>query len=115
MKIISLLTLFFTANILLSQQLPQFTEYDANLSMYNPAYTGMKGKMYGNFSGRIQWAGMEGNPNTYAGLYEHQIGKNSVGGSFMYDQLGFEKNHRTASVYIPMNTDSQGRAPAGQI
>ena len=99
MKFTVLTTLLLTTNILLSQQLPQFSEYDANLSMYNPAITGVKGKMYTNFTGRNQWTAVQSKPLTYAGLYEQKIGLNALGGGYMYDQLGLENNTRVYFNY----------------
>ena len=54
MKFTALITFLLTTNIFLGQEMSQFTEYDANLSMFNPAITGVKGKMYTSFTGRKQ-------------------------------------------------------------
>tara|TARA_B100001769_G_C22075151_1_gene578910 strand:+ start:292 stop:1143 length:852 start_codon:yes stop_codon:yes gene_type:complete len=99
MKFTISIALFLIGKILLGQLLPQFTEYDANLSIYNPAVTGVKGKMYTNFTGRNQWTDVQSNPLTCAGLYEHSIGLNSLGGGYMYDQLGLENNTRVYFNY----------------
>lgn len=97
MKFTILITLFLVGKTLLGQLLPQFTEYDANLSMYNPALTGIKGKMYTNFTGRNQWSTVQSNPLTSTGLYEQKIGLNALGGGYIYDKLGLENN---TSVYF---------------
>tara|TARA_Y100000589_G_scaffold58471_1_gene49018 strand:- start:6372 stop:7217 length:846 start_codon:yes stop_codon:yes gene_type:complete len=99
MRFTVLIAFFLTANISLSQYMPQFTEYDANLSMYNPALTGVKGKMYTNFTGRNQWNAFLGVPQTITGLYEHNTGLNSLGGGYMHDKLGLENNTRVSFNY----------------
>ena len=79
--------------------MPQFTEYDANLSMFNPAITGVKGKMYTSFTGRKQWNAFSGSPETITGLYEHNTGLNALGGGYMHDKLGLENNTRVSFNY----------------
>ena len=104
MKFTVLITLFLTTNILLGQQIPQFSEYDANLSMFNPAITGVKGKMYTSFTGRKQWNAFSGSPETITGLYEHNTGLNALGGGYMYDQYGLENNNRVYFNYARIIT-----------
>ena len=99
MKFKVLITLLLTANIFLGQEMSQFTEYDANLSTFNPAITGVKGKMYTNFTGRKQWNTFSGSPQTITGLYEHNTGLNSFGGGYMYDQFGLNNNTRVYFNY----------------
>lgn len=90
-----ILALLFISNInlLIAQQNVQFTEYDANLSMYNPAITGIIEDKYANITVRDQWVGITANPMAIMGLYEQNLGLNSMGGGYMYHELGYEQNN----------------------
>ena len=70
-----------------AQQDPQFSQYMHNKVFMNPAlcFTGIA---------RQQWAGLDGAPNSgvfSAGVYNEDL-SSGFGLTFMFDQLGFEKN-----------------------
>jgi type IX secretion system PorP/SprF family membrane protein len=70
--IVIIVTLVFS-NDSKSQELPQFSMFWNNLSIYNPAATGINGKHFGSFNYKNQWLGFEGAPQDYSALYELRL------------------------------------------
>jgi type IX secretion system PorP/SprF family membrane protein len=91
-----LIILFCTAvsTFCSAQQEPQFTMYWNNYSLQNPAATGLFYKQYASVSGRNQWVGFPGNPQTISMLYDYKLTKikSGVGINCFANQQGLEKN-----------------------
>ncbi len=92
-------TLFFIffgslPNIVSSQQLPQFTQYQFNTIAVNPAYAGASDFFTINLLNRNQWVGIEGAPVTQTISVNSSVPNSNfgVGLSAINDKLGFEKN-----------------------
>ncbi|HQQ94693.1 MAG TPA: type IX secretion system membrane protein PorP/SprF [Bacteroidia bacterium] len=76
--------------LLISQQDPQYSLYQFNQLIINPAYAGARNGLSATGSVRQQWAGVEGSPMTscfsaHTPLQDKNLG---VGGTLIYDQLG---------------------------
>ncbi len=72
-----------------AQQDPQYTQYQYNLSVINPAYAGSKEHLNIGVLYRNQWTGFDGAPTT-ANLFGHlPVGKNvGIGLSAVTDEIG---------------------------
>lgn len=78
----------------MAQQDPIYSQYMLNPLVINPAYAGLANNLNLNGSYRIQWAGFEGQPNTFnlngsTSLVDNKVG---VGFTFSHDQIGNTKN-----------------------
>lgn len=78
----------------IAQQDPIYSQYMMNPLVINPAYAGLTNNVNVNGSYRIQWAGFEGQPNTFnlngsTSLVDNKVG---VGAMFSHDQIGNTKN-----------------------
>ncbi|WP_192349008.1 type IX secretion system membrane protein PorP/SprF [Algoriphagus sp. Y33] len=100
MKRIFLMLVFsLEISTVLSQQVPQFSQYLFNPIYINPAYTGYKNDIFVQSYYRRQWSGFEGAPETFGvaadGLVPlHNIGLGVVASA---DQLGLQS---TQSIYL---------------
>ena len=72
-----------------AQQDPQYTQYQYNLSVVNPAYAGSKEHLNIGVLYRNQWTGFDGAPTT-ANLFGHlPVGNNvGIGFSAITDEIG---------------------------
>lgn len=79
-----------------AQQEPQFTMYWNNYSLQNPAATGLFNKQFASVSGRDQWVGFPGNPQTISFVYDYKLTKinSGLGINYLGGQLGLEKNNK---------------------
>lgn len=78
----------------MAQQDPIYSQYMLNPLVINPAYAGLANNLNLNGSYRIQWFGLEGQPNTFnlngsTSLVDNKVG---VGFMFSHDQIGNTKN-----------------------
>lgn len=78
----------------MAQQDPIYSQYMLNPLVINPAYAGLSNNLNLNGSYRIQWVGLEGQPNTFnlngsTSLVDNKVG---VGFMFSHDQIGNTKN-----------------------
>jgi type IX secretion system PorP/SprF family membrane protein len=81
MKSISKISLFatlFAINILVAQQDPNFTLYNFNMNIINPAYAGSNDTGEINLSHRSQWIGIDNAPSTQTLSYSTPL-KNNLG------------------------------------
>lgn len=98
---------FYTGFILIlgqmngfAQQDPHFTKYMyRNQGLYNPAAVGRTGDYHVGLAYRLQWAGVEGAPSTFAGNFETSLDENraGLGVNFYQDKIGFD-NHISLQV-----------------
>jgi type IX secretion system PorP/SprF family membrane protein len=75
---------------LLAQQDEQMSLYQYNLTAFNPAYTGMKGRLNCSVLSRFQWINFPGAPNTqwlsvHSSILKNRLG---IGAVFIHDQIG---------------------------
>ena len=75
---LSLLVTFFTINVILAQQDPNFTLYNFNMNIINPAYAGANDLKEINLSHRSQWLGIENAPTTQTFSFSKPL-KNNLG------------------------------------
>ncbi len=78
----------------IAQQDPIYSQYMLNPMVINPAYAGLNYNLNLNGSYRIQWAGFEGQPNTFnlngsTSLLDNKAG---VGFVFSHDKIGNTQN-----------------------
>src|SRR6186713_308497 len=73
-----------------AQQQPLFTQYMFNGLVLNPAYTGSHESMTLTASGRRQWAGISGAPQTEVLSMHTPLGfsRSAAGGILMHDNIG---------------------------
>lgn len=95
LKIVLALMFLCCSGVLVSQQLPQFTQYMYNTISINPAYTGSRGTLNVTALHRNQWAGIEGNPRTSTLSVHTPVRFSNVGLGFSYinDNLGDENTN----------------------
>ena len=74
----SFLVALFTVNVLIAQQDPNFTLYNFNMNIINPAYAGANNEKELNLSHRSQWLGVDNSPNTQTLSYSMPL-KNNLG------------------------------------
>ncbi|AWW31051.1 hypothetical protein DN752_13470 [Echinicola strongylocentroti] len=79
-----------SANEIVAQQLPQFSQYVFNGLYINPAYAGYKGLPYIQSSYRSQWSGFPGAPKTFAFSADLSANEGTMGfgASILSDKLG---------------------------
>ena len=78
----------------MAQQDPIYSQYMLNPLVINPAYAGLTNNLNVNGSYRLQWAGFEGQPNTFnlngsSSFLDNKVG---VGLTFSHDKIGNTKN-----------------------
>lgn len=78
----------------LAQQDPIYSQYILNPQVINPAYPGLTNNLNINASYRMQWMGLEGQPNTFNLNGNTSLLNNKAGAGFMlsHDQIGNTKN-----------------------
>lgn len=71
------------------QQDPQYSQYNYNMNVVNPAYAGSKGVLSMAILGRSQWMGIEGAPRTLTLSINSPVGKSvGLGMSLISDRIG---------------------------
>lgn len=93
-KTLALLAMLCLLSNVNAQQDPQFSQYMHNKVFMNPASAGMKHALCFTGIARQQWAGFDGAPKSgvfSADVYNEDL-SSGFGLTFMFDQLGFEKN-----------------------
>lgn len=103
--IISVLVFYFKV---FAQQDPQYSQYQFNQMVINPAYAGNRDALSVVLDVRQQWAGFDGAPKTQAFSIHSPIAKKRIGvGLSAYaDQLGPRKNtgvYGNFSYMLPIN------------
>lgn len=74
---------------LYGQQDPQYTQYNYNMNVINPAYAGSKGVLSATILGRSQWVGIQGAPRTLSLGLNSPVGRNvGLGLSLIADRVG---------------------------
>lgn len=103
MKKIILLTLLIvvTANYMISQQLPLYSQYMMNDFYINPAIAGSKDYAPLVFSVHKQWAGIEKSPSTQTLSFHSMLPKKdmALGGILFHDSFGPEDRLGLQLVY----------------
>ncbi len=84
-----------------AQQDPAFTYYNFNMQVVNPAYAGTWENLGFITIGRLQWAGMEGAPQTFTFSAQSPVGtgKVALGLNIISDKAGFEKKTAVNADY----------------
>lgn len=77
-KILLILTCTFTLSIL-AQQDPQYSQYQFNQMVINPAYAGTKDALSAVIDIRKQWGGFEGAPSTQSFSFHGPLKKKRIG------------------------------------
>lgn len=77
-----------------AQQDPIYSQYILNPQVINPAYSGLTNNLNLNASYRMQWMGLEGQPNTFNLNGNTSLLDNKAGAGFMlsHDQIGNTQN-----------------------
>lgn len=85
---LSLLIAFFTVQVMVAQQDPNFTLYNFNMNVINPAYAGANNSKELSLSHRSQWLGIPNAPSTQSVVYTSPLGKNlGIGVSVINDEV----------------------------
>jgi type IX secretion system PorP/SprF family membrane protein len=106
---VKLLVMFCVVSLtVFSQQDPQYSQYQFNQMVINPAYAGNRDALSVVLDVRQQWAGFEGAPRTQAFSIHSPIAKKRIGlGLSAYsDQIGPRKNigvYGNFSYMLPIN------------
>ncbi|TMM30337.1 type IX secretion system membrane protein PorP/SprF [Polaribacter aestuariivivens] len=88
-KYIICVTLLLSSCWLFGQQDPQYSQYNYNMNVINPAYAGSKGVLSIGVLGRSQWVGLEGAPRTLTLSVNSPVGKSvGLGLSLIADRVG---------------------------
>jgi type IX secretion system PorP/SprF family membrane protein len=87
---IAFVGLFFLSTKVISQQLPQFSQYVFNGLYVNPAYAGYKNDLFLHTTYRNQWNNFPGAPKTLSvsADFSAEDGRMGYGISFLNDKLG---------------------------
>jgi type IX secretion system PorP/SprF family membrane protein len=100
-KNILLIFTLFVSNFVFAQQLPQFTSYQLNSFLYNPAYAGVDGSTQMNAVIRNQWSGINDAPETNVingfGLLPNE--KTAIGGTAFKDATGPDSRFGLSASY----------------
>lgn len=78
-----------------AQQEPQFTHFNRNILLVNPASAGLQYDLVAGLFVRDQWTGLNGAPFTmgFSGASKIAAINSGVGLTYYYDEIGFEKNN----------------------
>jgi type IX secretion system PorP/SprF family membrane protein len=88
-KYIISITFLLSSCWLFSQQDPQYSQYNYNMNVINPAYAGSKGVLSVGVLGRSQWVGVQGSPRTLTLSVNSPVGKSvGLGLSLIADKIG---------------------------
>ncbi|SDX96617.1 type IX secretion system membrane protein, PorP/SprF family [Lutibacter oricola] len=116
-KIRILFLAFFTLVVFKSfgQQDPQYTHYNYNMNVLNPAYAGSQGTLSIGLLGRTQWVGIDGAPETLTASIHSPISRNmGVGFSVVSDKIGaISENNVYADFSYTIQTSYEGRLAFG--
>jgi type IX secretion system PorP/SprF family membrane protein len=97
--LLTLFSLWFSV-VTYAQQDPLYSQYLLNPLLINPAYSGLNNNLNGMISYRTQWAGFEGNPQTFIGTAHSSLWQNRIGLGvvFVNDQIGNIANTTTSAT-----------------
>ncbi|KAB7530436.1 type IX secretion system membrane protein PorP/SprF [Flagellimonas olearia] len=105
---ILLAAMAFTATVS-AQQDPNYTFYQYNMNIYNPAFAGSSEAAEFSLGIRSQWAGIEGAPESQSAIFGMPMGKNlGVGASILNDRTFIEQQTWVAidiSYFIQLDED----------
>jgi type IX secretion system PorP/SprF family membrane protein len=83
-----ILFIFFIVNNINAQQEANFTLYNFNMNIINPAYAGINEISKLNFVHRYQYLGIDDSPRTTSLIYSKSVGKNlGIGVSMLNDRV----------------------------
>lgn len=90
----SFIWLIISSNLLLAQQMPQFSQYLFNPIYINPAYAGYKGDTFIQTYNRFQWLGLKGRPVNYGLAADGAIERFNLGWGVHAgnETIGFQRN-----------------------
>jgi type IX secretion system PorP/SprF family membrane protein len=73
-----------------AQQDPIYSQYLLNPFVLNPAYAGLNNNLNAMVGYRVQWAGFEGQPNTFNGSVHSSFRENKIGAGLLFinDKIG---------------------------
>ncbi len=84
----SLAFVLFTINIMVAQQDPNFTLYNYNMNIINPAYAGANNLTELSLSHRSQWVGVDNAPETQSLSFSMPLKNNlGIGASIIKDKV----------------------------
>ena len=87
-KSILFVSLMLIAELLLAQQLPQFTQYMMNDYVINPAIAGTKNHFEARLNQRHQWSGIDDAPRTYTLSVNGPLKSRKVGvGGYLFSDV----------------------------
>lgn len=105
---ILLAAMAFTATVS-AQQDPNYTFYQYNMNIYNPAFAGSSEAAEFSLGIRSQWAGIEGAPESQSAIFGMPMGKNlGLGASILNDRTFIEQQTWVAidiSYFIQLDED----------
>ncbi|MCR9264159.1 MAG: type IX secretion system membrane protein PorP/SprF [Flavobacteriaceae bacterium] len=105
---ILLAAMAFTATVS-AQQDPNYTFYQYNMNIYNPAFAGSSEAAEFSLGIRSQWAGIEGAPESQSAIFGMPMGKNvGLGASILNDRTFIEQQTWVAidiSYYIDLDEE----------
>jgi len=100
LKTLSVILVFLTAEVMLGQQDPNFTLYNFNMNIINPAYVGSNEIREISFAHRSQWIGIDDAPRTSTVSYSAPL-KNNLGIGFsIVDDAVFVLNETDLMVDV---------------
>lgn len=114
-KSIISISLFLSFYTIFGQQDPQYSQYNYNMNIINPAYAGSKGVLSIGILGRSQWVGIEGAPKTLTFSGHAPIG-NALGAgvSIIADRIGpVRETNIFADFSFTVITSEEGRLAFG--
>ncbi|RYC50461.1 type IX secretion system membrane protein PorP/SprF [Flagellimonas olearia] len=92
-----------------AQQDPNYTFYQYNMNIYNPAFAGSSEAAEFSLGIRSQWAGIEGAPESQSAIFGMPMGKNlGLGASILNDRTFIEQQTWVAidiSYFIQLDED----------
>jgi len=118
MKKITGLTILFSllaSSFIFGQQDPQYTQYNYNMNVINPAYAGSRGTLSIGVLARTQWVGIEGAPKTATFSVNAPMGNSvGVGLSVISDQIGpVDETNLYGDFSYTLTTSENGRLALG--
>jgi type IX secretion system PorP/SprF family membrane protein len=112
-NLVVILGMLFTAcGLTHAQQHPIFTQYMFNGLVINPAYAGSHESMTLTASGRLQWTGIEGAPQTevFSMHTPLRFSRSAAGGMLIHDRVGVTNQYMVYGTYayrIPVSKNAK--------
>ena len=114
-RIIVGLVSLFCLQLTYGQQDPQYSQYNYNMNVINPAYAGSQGVLSMGILGRSQWVGLEGAPRTLTLSIHSPVGKSvGLGLSIIADRIGpVRETNMYVDFSFTVKTSEEGRLAFG--